>query len=54
MGVCPRLEFDNIMHIYCLGYDYYNYGAFDFFYVFPLSIYDVIYDITADTEGTLV
>ena len=30
MGVCPRLEFDNIMHICCLGYDYYNYGAFDF------------------------
>ena len=21
MGVCPRLEFDNIMHIYCLWYD---------------------------------
>ena len=30
MGVCPRLEFDNIMHICCIGYDYYNYDAFDF------------------------
>ena len=36
MGDCPRLEFDNIMHICCLGYDFYNYGAFDFFYVIPL------------------
>ena len=30
MRVCPRLQFDNIMHICCLGYDYYNYDAFDF------------------------
>ena len=30
MGVCPRLEFVNIMHICCIGYDYYNYVAFDF------------------------
>ena len=30
MGVCPRLDFDNIMRSYCLGYDYYNYCAFDF------------------------
>ena len=45
MGVCPRVEFDNIMHIYCLGYDSYNYDAFDF-YVFPLLIYDVISDTT--------
>ena len=30
MGVCPRLEFYNIMHICCFGYDYYNYGVFDF------------------------
>ena len=28
MGVCPRLEFDNIMFINCLGYDFYIYGAF--------------------------
>ena len=30
MGVCPRLEFDNIMFIIYLGYDIYNYGAFEF------------------------
>ena len=28
MGVCPRLEFDNIMLYNCLGYDFY--GAFEF------------------------
>ena len=30
MGVCPRFEFDNIMFINCLGYDFYIYGAFKF------------------------
>ena len=30
MGVCPRLEFDNIMFINCLEYDFYIYGAFEF------------------------
>ena len=30
MGVCPRLKFDNIMLINCLGYDFYIYGAFKF------------------------
>ena len=30
MGVCPRLEFDNIMFNNCLGYDFYIYGAFEF------------------------
>ena len=30
MGVCPRLEFDNIMFINYLGYDFYIYGAFEF------------------------
>ena len=30
MGVCPRLEFDNIMFINFLGYDFYIYDAFDF------------------------
>ena len=30
IGVCPRLEFDNIMFIICLGYDFYIYGAFEF------------------------
>ena len=29
MGVCPRLEFDNIMFINCLGYDFYIYSAFE-------------------------
>ena len=38
MGVCPRLDFDNIMFINCLRYDFYIYGAFKF--------YDVMYDIT--------
>ena len=30
IGVCPCLEFDNIMFINCLGYDFYFYGAFEF------------------------
>ena len=30
MGVCPRLEFDNIMFINCLEYDFYIYGIFEF------------------------
>ena len=30
MGVCPRLEFDNIMFINCLGYVFYIYGTFEF------------------------
>ena len=29
MGVCPRLEFDNIVFINCLGYNFYVYGAFE-------------------------
>ena len=45
MGVCPRFEFDNIMLFNYLGYDFYIYGAFDF-YATPLLIYDVMYDIT--------
>ena len=51
MGVCPRLEFDNIMFINCLGYDFYIYGAFEF-YAIPLLIYDVMYDITTISQGT--
>ena len=46
MGVCPRLKFDNIMFVNCLGYDFYIYGAFEFFYPISLLIYDVMYDIT--------
>ena len=30
MGVCPRMEFDNIMIFNCLGYDSFIYGAFEF------------------------
>ena len=29
MGVCPRLEFDTIMFINCLGYKFYINGAFE-------------------------
>ena len=47
MGVCPRLEFDNIMFINCLGYDFYTYGAYEcLFNSIPLLIYDVMYDVT--------
>ena len=30
MEVCLRLEFDNIVFINCLGYDFYIYYAFEF------------------------
>ena len=30
MGVCPRLEFDNIMIFYCLEYNFNIYGVFEF------------------------
>ena len=53
MGFCPRLEFDDSMLIYRLGYYFYIYGAFDL-YVIPLSIYDVMYDITTTPEGSLL
>ena len=47
MGVCPRLEFDNIMFINCLEYDFYTYYMVHLsFYAIPLLIYDVMYDIT--------
>ena len=29
MGVCPRLDFDNIMLFNCLGYNVIIYGAFE-------------------------
>ena len=45
MGVCPFLEFDNIMFINCLGYDLYLWCILSF-YANPLLIDDVIYDIT--------
>ena len=53
MGVCPRLEFYDIMLIYCRWYDLHNYGAFDF-YAIPLSIYDVMYDITTKQNDTKI
>ena len=30
MGVCQRLEFDNIIFINCLGHDFYINDAFEF------------------------
>ena len=45
MGVCPRLDFENIMLFNCLGYNFNIYGAFEF-YATPLLIYDVMNDIT--------
>ena len=30
MGVCSRLDFDNIMLFNCLGYNFNIYGAFEF------------------------
>ena len=30
MGVCPRLDFENIMLFNCLGYNFNIYGVFDF------------------------
>ena len=29
-GVCPRLEFNNMLLINCLECDFYIYGAFEF------------------------
>ena len=46
MGVCPRLDFYNIILFNCLGYNFNIYGAFEFFYAIPLLIYDVMNDIT--------
>ena len=45
MGVCPRLDFENIMLLNCLGYNFNIYGAFEFLAI-PLLIYDVMNDIT--------
>ena len=45
MGICLRLEINNIMLFNCLGYDFYIYGAFEF-YAIPLLIYDVMNPIT--------
>ena len=45
MGVCPRLEFNNIMLFNCLGYDF-IFMVLLSFYATPLLIYDVMNDIT--------
>ena len=43
MGVCPRLDFENIMLFNCLGYIFMVRLSF---YAIPLLNYDVINDIT--------
>ena len=45
MGVCPRLEFDNIMSIIVWGMTF-VFMVHMSFYAIPLLIYDVMYDIT--------
>ena len=45
IGVCPRLEFDNIMLFNCLGMTFIFMVHFSF-YAIPLLIYDVMNDIT--------
>ena len=38
MGVCPRLEFDNIMCINCLGYGFNTVMVHLSFYAIPLLV----------------
>ena len=45
MGVCPRLDFENIMLFNCLGYNF-KFMVSLSFYAIPLLIYDVMNDIT--------
>ena len=45
MGVCPRLDFKNIMLCICLGYNLIFMVRLSF-YAIPLLIYDVMNDIT--------
>ena len=45
MGVCPRLEFDNIMLLIVLGMTF-IFMVHLSFYAIPLLIYDIMYDIT--------
>ena len=45
MGVCSRLEFDNSMLLYCLGYNLIGMVYLSFCAI-PLLIYDVMNDIT--------
>ena len=45
MGVCPRLDFENIMLFNCLGITLIFMVNLSF-YAIPLLIYDVVNDIT--------
>ena len=45
MGVCPRLDFENIMLFNWLGYNF-NIMVRLSFYAIPLLIHDVMNDIT--------
>ena len=45
MGVCPRLDFDNIILFNCLGITLIFMVRLNF-YAIPLIIYDVMIDIT--------
>ena len=38
VGVCPRLDFDNIMLFNCLGYNFNIYGAFEFLCNFTANL----------------
>ena len=51
MGVCPRLEFDNILFTNWLGMTF-TFMVHLSFYAIPLLIYDVMYDITTISQGT--
>ena len=46
IGVCQRLDFDNIVLFNCLGYNFNIYAVRLSFYAIPLLIYDVMNDIT--------
>ena len=45
VGVCPRLDFENIMLINCLGYNFNIYGALEFL-CNSIANYDVMNNIT--------
>ena len=51
MGVCPRLECDDITVIIAWGMTSICFVHLTF-YAIPLSNYDVMYDITTIPEGT--
>ena len=53
MGVCPRLEFDNITFIkYLFFIMTFIFMVHLSFYAIPFLIYDVMYDITTIAKGT--